>query len=182
MGALAFIYGRGDFERTVGIAIAAGFDCDNQAATLAGLVGVMHGASNIPRSFTHEIAGNNWSEAFNDRYVNERRAPLPRENTNTDIIGNISAVARAAILEHGGAEFTSEGELSYSVRVSTLLMGSLPTLPSPDPEPTCCSACEDKPFCSDVSGHCYWHKAKEYYRSCAQPSPDPEPTCCSACE
>merc|ERR1712032_1705896 len=36
MGAMAFLYGGGDFMRTVGLAIAAGFDCDNQAATLAG--------------------------------------------------------------------------------------------------------------------------------------------------
>merc|ERR1712048_503297 len=107
-----------------------------------------HGGSNIPRSYTHDIAGNQWSTAFNNKYVNERRAPLPRENTNTDIVGNISAFARTAILEHDGVEFTSEGEVSYSVRVSALLIGSLPALPDPDPEPTCCSACEDSPFCS----------------------------------
>lgn len=47
MGGMSFLYGGGDFRRTVGVAIAAGFDCDNQAATLAGLIGVMHGAKAI---------------------------------------------------------------------------------------------------------------------------------------
>ena len=56
MGAMAFLYGGGDFKRTVGIAIAAGFDCDNQAATLAGVVGVMHGARAIPYELTHQAA------------------------------------------------------------------------------------------------------------------------------
>ena len=49
LGAMAFLYGQGDFLRTVSIAIAAGFDCDNQAATLAGLLAVMYGAGSIPK-------------------------------------------------------------------------------------------------------------------------------------
>ena len=54
MGGMSFLYGGGDFRRTVGVAIAAGFDCDNQAATLAGLIGVMHGAKAIPYDLTHK--------------------------------------------------------------------------------------------------------------------------------
>jgi hypothetical protein len=182
MGAMAFLYGGGDFEKTVGIAIAAGFDCDNQAATLAGLVGVMHGASQIPRSFTHEIDGNDWSKPFNDRYVNERRPPLPEENSNTAIVGNITAVARSAILQRGGVEFGEGDHVSYSVLASDLLTGAggppPPLAPPPTPEPTpvddgcCSSSCANMPFCSDVSGSCHWEKSKYYYRSCG---------CCDVC-
>lgn len=57
MGGMSFLYGGGDFRRTVGVAIAAGFDCDNQAATLAGLIGVMHGAKAIPYDLTHKCPG-----------------------------------------------------------------------------------------------------------------------------
>lgn len=59
MGGMAFLYGGGDFRRTVGVAIAAGFDCDNQAATLGGLIGVMHGGKAIPYDLTHKSQGSN---------------------------------------------------------------------------------------------------------------------------
>ena len=57
MGAMSFLYGEGDFKKTVGVGIAAGFDCDNQAATLGGVIGVMHGANAIPHDLTHRILG-----------------------------------------------------------------------------------------------------------------------------
>eukprot|EP00437_Effrenium_voratum_P038022 CAMPEP_0181479858 /NCGR_PEP_ID=MMETSP1110-20121109/43502_1 /TAXON_ID=174948 /ORGANISM="Symbiodinium sp., Strain CCMP421" /LENGTH=433 /DNA_ID=CAMNT_0023605311 /DNA_START=38 /DNA_END=1339 /DNA_ORIENTATION=+ len=102
MGAMAFLYGGGDFKRTVGI--AAGFDCDNQAPTLAGVVGVMHGARAIPHELTHQVAGNNWAQPFNNRYVNERRPPLPRDQTNTDIVDKVMILASRAIVEQGGQD------------------------------------------------------------------------------
>ena len=61
MGGMAFLYGGGDFRRTMGVAIAAGFDCDNQAATLGGLIGVMHGGKAIPYDLTHKSQGSNRS-------------------------------------------------------------------------------------------------------------------------
>lgn len=121
LGAIALLYGDGDFLKTVGIAIAAGFDCDNQAATLAGLVGIAHGSSKIPKSLTHHIAGNNWTQPFNNMYVNERRLPLPKNNTISDIVANISHVARAAIMQHSGLRATQDGKSYFSVRVSEML-------------------------------------------------------------
>jgi len=38
-GILALLYGRGDFQRTLDLACAIGFDADNQAATMSGLLG-----------------------------------------------------------------------------------------------------------------------------------------------
>ena len=100
----AFLYGEGDFKKTVGIAIAAGFDCDNQAATLAGLLGVMHGGSSIPRDLTHEIAGNSWAEPFNNKYVNQRRPPLDPEFTNSEIVDMVLSLTERAIHAHGGED------------------------------------------------------------------------------
>lgn len=37
---LAVLHGDGDFMKSVGIAVSAGYDCDNQAATVGGLLGV----------------------------------------------------------------------------------------------------------------------------------------------
>ncbi|CAE7586168.1 unnamed protein product [Symbiodinium natans] len=104
LGAMAFLYGEGDFKKTVGIAIAAGFDCDNQAATLAGLLGVMHGGSSIPRDLTHEIAGNSWAEPFNNKYVNQRRPPLDPEFTNSEIVDMVLSLTERAIHAHGGED------------------------------------------------------------------------------
>eukprot|EP00435_Cladocopium_sp_Y103_P058465 s1209_g20.t1 len=104
MGGMAFLYGGGDFRRTVGVAIAAGFDCDNQAATLAGLIGVMHGGKAIPYDLTHKIGGNNWKEPFNNKYVNERRRPLPRALTNHQIVSKIMLLTERAIVQQGGQD------------------------------------------------------------------------------
>jgi len=117
LGAMALLYGEGDFKKTVGIAIAAGFDCDNQAATLAGLIGVMYGESQIPRDLTREIAGNDWKEAFNDRYVNQRRPPLPRNHTNSGIVGKIMLLTQKAILEAGGKDLGDELEIPVSHQI-----------------------------------------------------------------
>ena len=114
---MALLYGEGDFKKTVGIAIAAGFDCDNQAATLAGLIGVMYGESQIPRDLTREIAGNDWKEAFNDVYVNQRRPPLPRNHTNSGIVGKIMLITQKAILEAGGKDLGDTLEIPVSHQV-----------------------------------------------------------------
>eukprot|EP00931_Biecheleriopsis_adriatica_P008623 TRINITY_DN109778_c0_g1_i1.p1 TRINITY_DN109778_c0_g1~~TRINITY_DN109778_c0_g1_i1.p1 ORF type:complete len:505 (-),score=83.88 TRINITY_DN109778_c0_g1_i1:488-2002(-) len=131
LGAMALLYGEGDFLKTVGIAIAAGFDCDNQAATLAGLLGVVHGGSAIPRSLTHQVAGNNWTTPFNDVYVNERRLPLPANNSIAEIVANITSVTRKSILANGGLETSHGNETMYSVLVSNMLVH-----PSDPPLPT----------------------------------------------
>merc|ERR1712232_424806 len=60
MGAVALLYGNGNFMLTLGLSIAAGFDNDNQAATLAGLMGVLHGSSQIPKNLTHGIRSSTW--------------------------------------------------------------------------------------------------------------------------
>mmetsp|Transcript_1809 Transcript_1809/g.4230 ORF Transcript_1809/g.4230 Transcript_1809/m.4230 type:complete len:433 (+) Transcript_1809:72-1370(+) len=114
LGAMAFLYGNGDFRRTVGIAIAAGFDCDNQAATLAGLIGVMHGESAIPHDLTRQVAGNNWTRSFNNLYVNERRPPLPRYHTNTGIVDKVMIMTQRAILEQGGRDVGTALEVPTS--------------------------------------------------------------------
>jgi len=131
LGAMALLYGEGDFMKTVGIAIAAGFDCDNQAATLAGLLGVMHGGSKIPRSLTHEIAGNRWDKPFNDRYVNERRPPLPRLYSNSDIVTKIMRLALGkspadgGSLQKGEQAAAEDGGWVYHVPVSPVLAQAL---------------------------------------------------------
>lgn len=54
----ALLWGEGDFARTVVYAVTAGLDTDCNGATAGSVVGLMRGASNLPRE---------WVEPLNDR-------------------------------------------------------------------------------------------------------------------
>lgn len=72
---LALLYGNGDFQLTLDLACAMGFDADNQAATLGGLLGVIHGMEGLPEELFLPVEG--WTMPFNDTYVNITRYDLP---------------------------------------------------------------------------------------------------------
>jgi ADP-ribosylglycohydrolase len=72
-GIMAILYGEGDFVKTVGIATSAGYDCDNQAATCGGLIGVLQGAGGIPDKLSKNVAAWEWDEPFNNLYINYSR-------------------------------------------------------------------------------------------------------------
>jgi ADP-ribosylglycohydrolase len=113
---LALLYGEGDFTRTVAIATSAGYDCDNQAATCGGLIGVIQGGSAIPDKFTKEIPSRGyWSEPFNNQYINYSRDGLPNYNRISDIVDRILAQSSDAILQHGGKKMILDGVLYYEI-------------------------------------------------------------------
>ena len=118
MGAMAILYGEGDFIQTTGIAVTAGYDCDNQAATCAGLMGVLNGASSIPRELTHDMGyQESWEEPFNNQYINYSRDELPNMTYISDIIDRILAVSEKAIVENGGKIIDNNGSISYRIKV-----------------------------------------------------------------
>ncbi len=116
-GVLAILYGEGDFMKTVGIAVSAGYDCDNQAATCGGLMGVMLGAKAIPRSLTHDClpGGRGWSKPFNDTYINYSRDELRIHNRISDIVERIARIAETAILREGGRRIEKDGQTVYVI-------------------------------------------------------------------
>jgi len=79
--------------RTVGIAVSAGYDCDNQAATCAGLIGVLQGTKCLPTEMVEE---------FNDQYVCFTRDDVQIATPLSEIEERIAAIAKTAILENGG--------------------------------------------------------------------------------
>lgn len=99
---LALLYGQGDFERTVQIAVLAGWDCDCNPATAGGLLGIVHGLAGLPPSLTDpNICG--------DSYVNVARpglpepgAPLPQSESISSIAERMLALAQENILRNGG--------------------------------------------------------------------------------
>lgn len=117
-GAMAILYGKGDFIRTAGIAVTAGYDCDNQAATCAGFIGVLQGASCIPRALTHEVGfSESWEEPFNNQYINYSRDELPNLTYISDLIDRILSISERAIVENGGEIQENSGEITYRIKV-----------------------------------------------------------------
>ncbi|MBI4580201.1 MAG: ADP-ribosylglycohydrolase family protein, partial [Planctomycetes bacterium] len=99
LGVLALLYGQGDFEKTMNHACMAGYDADNQCATLAGLVALMHGSQSIPRKYTHVI--DTWRLPLNDFYRNRTRDHLP-DGKLTDIAARTARLGCDLVSRHGG--------------------------------------------------------------------------------
>jgi hypothetical protein len=112
-GIMAILYGEGDFMKTVGIAVSAGYDCDNQAATCAGLIGVLHGTKCLPPEMVKE---------FNNQYVCFTRDDVPIATPLSDIEERIAAIAKRAILDNGGRIEIRPGE-APSIVGKTLTTG-----------------------------------------------------------
>jgi len=106
LGVLALLYGEGDFEKTMNYACMAGYDADNQCATLAGLIGIMKGSAAIPRKYTHILDG--WTEPLNDFYKNRTRDELP-DGKITDIARRTAAMGQKLVCQTGGSVAESVG-------------------------------------------------------------------------
>jgi len=116
-GVMSLIYGEGDFTKTVGIAVTAGYDCDNQAATIGGLLGVIHGGSKIPENLTTKIASRaEWDKPFNDTYINYSRDGLPSYNKISDIVARIAAQTEKAVTVNGGEVKVVNGKKTFYIK------------------------------------------------------------------
>jgi len=72
---VSLFYGQGDFKETVKIAVLAGWDSDNPAATWGGLLGFMHGKDGIEQAF-----GRKFANRFN---IHRTRGNFPNEGMDT---------------------------------------------------------------------------------------------------
>ena len=98
-GVMALLYGNGNFQRTLDLCCAIGFDCDNQAATMSGLWAVMYGAHSLPASLTMPVKG--WTKPFNDKYINITRYDMPDASIE-DMINRTYDKAIQLICAKGG--------------------------------------------------------------------------------
>lgn len=106
-GILALLYGNGDFQQTLDLACAMGFDADNQAATVAGLTGVIHGMQGLPENLYLPVDG--WKLPFNDRYTNITRFDLPDAGINS-IIDRTLKVCIDLVISKGGKIISEAGQ------------------------------------------------------------------------
>lgn len=115
-GLMAVLYGEGDFLKTVGIAVSAGYDCDNQAATCGGLMGAMLGPQAIPAALTQDcLPRGRWNKPFNDTYINYSRDGLPSHTRISDLAERIANIAETAILREGGRKLVKDGQIVYVI-------------------------------------------------------------------
>ena len=113
-GILALLYGEGEFQKTLDMASALGFDADNQAATMVGLLGIVHGTAAIPEDLLYPLGRDRWQAPFNDRYVNVSRHDLPDASIR-DIARRTADQGEKIILARGGRIVDVDGKPHYAV-------------------------------------------------------------------
>ncbi len=116
-GILAMLYGKGDFQKTLDLSCAMGFDADNQAATVAGLMGVMYGFKALPEDLYLPVEG--WTKPFNDRYINVTRYDLPDASIQ-EMIDNTVKISLELIKSKGGKIFGKPGKEIISINTEAV--------------------------------------------------------------
>ncbi|MBP8849415.1 MAG: ADP-ribosylglycohydrolase family protein [Breznakibacter sp.] len=115
LGVMALLYGQGNFQKTLELCCALGMDCDNQAATMCGLLGVANGIESIPNDLLFPLKEMSWTKPFNNSYK-----MITREGLSDDSLTNtgkrISAQGERVILANGGKIIEVDG-------VKTLVSG-----------------------------------------------------------
>lgn len=102
MVTLALLYGGGDFEKTVQVALQAGLDNDCNTATAAGVVGTMLGYSRLPEK---------WVTPVGEVYWNRLLMGFPQYMRISDIAGRIAAVGEQVVVAWGGRVEQDQREL-----------------------------------------------------------------------
>ncbi len=97
---LALLYGNGDFEQTVQIAILAGWDCDCNPASAAGLLGIARGYSGLPTSLTSQC-GDIWRNEY--RPDLPLAGPPPQDDSILAIAQRWRQIAEGVIVSEGGS-------------------------------------------------------------------------------
>ncbi len=89
---LAILYGQGDFKQTVQIGVLAGWDCDCNPATAAGLIGIIDGFSGLPDA--NELDPNAPDANYSDIYKNVYRPYVPNPNLYRPQYDSITNIAQ----------------------------------------------------------------------------------------
>lgn len=127
---LALLYGGGDFQRTLDIASGLGFDADNQAATMSGLLGIVHGLDGIPEELLYPLARDRWRQPFNDRYINVSRHDLPDASLR-DIAARLARQGEKIILANGGRIVQQDGVDYYEIETAAAFRAPFELIPAP---------------------------------------------------
>ena len=131
-GVLAMLYGEGDFQKTLDLSCAMGFDADNQAATVAGLMGIVLGAKGLPRDLLFPFPQLGWREPFNDFYKNVTRYDMPDAGLK-HMADRMAAQGEKIILANGGRKTTVNGRDGYAINGEAEFVAPLELPSGPGP-------------------------------------------------
>lgn len=93
MVVLALLYGQGDFDQTLALAVQFGLDNDCNAATAGGILGAFIGAENIP---------DRWKNPLNNLYFNNVLRQAPSYLLISDIADRTAKIGLANVEKRGG--------------------------------------------------------------------------------
>ncbi len=127
---LAMLYGEGDFQRTLDLSCAMGFDADNQAATVAGLLGIINGMKGLPKDLYLPVEG--WTLPFNDNYINITRHDLP-DTQISSIIDRTLDVTLKLILANGGTVKGANGKEMITINTRSVFKAPMEFYIGPSP-------------------------------------------------
>ncbi len=129
---LGMLYGQGDFQKTLDLNCAMGFDADNQAATVAGLLGVVLGVDGIPEELLFPLPELDWKLPLNDSYKNVTRHDMD-DAALTDLADRMLAQAEKIIVARGGRRVSENGEDFYVINTAANFVAplELPAGPAP---------------------------------------------------
>lgn len=130
MGILSLLYGGGDMEATMNIGCSLGFDCDNQTASMCGLLGAIYGRKCVPDKLSMPFS--HWKKPFNNRYINVTRYDMPDASIE-EIIERTVNLAVAVILKNGGKEIYKNGEIWYKINTKAKFYSPLEFCVGPTP-------------------------------------------------
>jgi ADP-ribosylglycohydrolase len=102
----ALLHGQKDFVETLRLAFNMGWDCDNNAATAATIIGVMRG-----RRWMNQQG---WDIA--DVYRNTTRDNMPNDETLTSLENTLIKCAQATIKQQGGIVPSDKPRYLYRIR------------------------------------------------------------------
>ncbi len=131
-GILALLYGQGDFQKTLDLSCAIGFDADNQAATMCGLLGIISGTKGLPTELLFPFEDVDWELPFNDFYKNVSRFDMPDASLK-DMANRMAQQADQIILQHGGKKVTKNDGDYYVINTRAQFIPPLefPNAPTP---------------------------------------------------
>jgi len=131
LGVMALLYGKGDFQKTLDYCCAFGMDADNQAATMCGLLGIIHGLDSIPEELMYPLDQADWNEPFNDHYEMVTREGMENASLN-NIAKRIAHQGEKVILAHGGEVVEKNGEKYYKINKRAQFEAPFELNPIPD--------------------------------------------------
>lgn len=128
---LALLYGGGEVQATLDYASAIGFDADNQAATMVGLLGIIGGTRALPHDLLFPLPEAGWRKPYNDRYINVSRHDLPDASIE-DLARRMAVQGERVILANGGTRFTRDGRDYYRIPAQAAFLAplALPAAPA----------------------------------------------------